>query len=141
MTRSSKHTMLKNLPGVDHLLEMAKQKSDFSDVPRSVIVDSLRHILENRRNNILNNIDTDISDKTILDEALMLANQTIKPRLVNVINATGVVLHTNLGRALLCDDALNNIRDISQSYSNLEMDIEKGKRGIRYEAIDELICE
>ncbi|MCP4670412.1 MAG: L-seryl-tRNA(Sec) selenium transferase, partial [Desulfobacula sp.] len=47
----------------------------------------------------------------------------------------------NLGRALLCDDALNNIRDISQSYSNLEMDIEKGKRGIRYEAIDELICE
>ena len=52
-----------------------------------------------------------------------------------------MVLHTNLGRALLCEDALNNIRSISQSFSNLEMNIKTGKRGIRYEAIDELICE
>ncbi len=141
MTHSSKHTMLKNLPGIDHLLGIAKKNHDFSDIPRSVIVDSLRNTLEKRRKNILNNLETDISDKTILDETMAMANQTIKPRLVNVINATGVVIHTNLGRALLCEDALKNIREISQSFSNLEMNIKTGKRGVRYEAIDELICE
>ncbi len=141
MTHSNKHTMLKNLPGIDHLLGVAMQNPDFSDIPRSVIVDSLRNTLEKRRKNILNDIETDISDKAILDKALVLADETIKPRLVNVINATGVVLHTNLGRALLCEDALKNIREVSQSFSNLEMNIKTGKRGIRYEAIDELICE
>jgi L-seryl-tRNA(Ser) seleniumtransferase len=136
-----KHAMLKNLPGVDHLLELVKQNSDFINIPRSVIVDSLRNTLEKTRKNILNSIETDISDRTILDAALFFAKEKIKPKLVNIINATGVVLHTNLGRALLCDDALKNIRDISQSFSNLEMNIKTGKRGIRYEAIEELLCE
>ena len=141
MTHSDKHAMLKNLPGVDHLLDLAKTNIDFIDIPRSVIVDSLRDALDNIRKNILNNVETDISDKTILDSALVFAKEKIKPKLVNIVNATGVVLHTNLGRALLCEDALNNIRSISQSFSNLEMNIKTGKRGIRYEAIDELICE
>jgi len=141
MEHSSKHSILKNLPGIDNLLEIVIQDPAFSDIPRSVIVDSLRTTLENIRKDILIDIKTDISNKTILDAALTFANKKIKPRLVNVINATGVVLHTNLGRALLCDDALNNIKEISQSFSNLEMNIKTGKRGIRYEAIDKLICE
>ncbi len=141
MTHSNKHAILKNLPGVDHLLELAKQNAEFIDTPRSVIVDSLRNALENIRKNILNDINSDISDKTILDSALILAKEKIKSKLVNIINATGVVLHTNLGRALLCKDALKNISEISQSFSNLEMNIKTGKRGIRYEAIEDLLCE
>jgi L-seryl-tRNA(Ser) seleniumtransferase len=141
MTHSNKHAILKNLPGVDHLLELAKQNAEFIDIPRSVIVDSLRNALGSIRKNILDDINSDISDKTILDSTLILAKEKIKPKLVNIINATGVVLHTNLGRALLCKDALKNIREISQSFSNLEMNIKTGKRGIRYEAIEDLLCE
>ncbi len=136
-----KHTILKNLPGVDHLLELAKKDARFFDIPRGVIVDSLRDALENRREDILSGSTTDTTDDSLLASSSFFVLQKIKPKLVNVINATGVVLHTNLGRALLCEDALNNIKDISQSFSNLEMNIETGKRGIRYEAVDELICE
>ncbi|MCD4677045.1 MAG: L-seryl-tRNA(Sec) selenium transferase, partial [Desulfobacula sp.] len=110
-------------------------------IPRSVILDSIRSALDSIRKNILADIETGTSDETILLKAQILAKEKTSPRLVNVINATGVVLHTNLGRALLCEDALNNIKKVAQSYSNLELKIETGKRGIRYEAVDELICE
>ncbi|MCK5162429.1 MAG: L-seryl-tRNA(Sec) selenium transferase [Desulfobacula sp.] len=141
MTHSDKHESLKNLPGVDHLLTLAKKEDRFLDIPRSVILDSIRSALDSIRKDILADIETGTSDETILLKAQILAKEKISPRLVNVINATGVVLHTNLGRALLCEDALNNIKKVAQSYSNLELKIETGKRGIRYEAVDELICE
>jgi len=136
-----KHDSLKNLPGVDHLLELAKEDDRFLDIPRSIILDCARKALEHIRNDILADIETLINDETILIQMQILAKEKIRPRLVNVINATGVVLHTNLGRALLCEDALENIITIAKSYSNLEMNIKTGKRGIRYEAVDELICE
>jgi len=141
MTHSDKHESLKSLPGVDHLLELAKKSDQFLDIPRSVILDSVRKTLDSIRKDILTDIETSLTDETILLKVQSLAQEKIRPRLVNVINATGVVLHTNLGRALLCEDALNNIKTIAQSYSNLEMEIKTGKRGIRYEAVDELICE
>ena len=141
MTHSDKHESLKNLPGVDHLLELAKKDDRFLVIPRSVILDSVRSALDSIRQDILSGIETPITDKAILFAAHILAKEKIRPKLVNIINATGVVLHTNLGRALLCEDALNNIRTIAQSYSNLEFKIETGKRGIRYEAVDDLICE
>jgi L-seryl-tRNA(Ser) seleniumtransferase len=138
---TDKHESLKNLPGVDHLLELAKKDDRFLDIPRSVILDSTRKVLENIRKNILADIETPITDETLLTQMQRLAKEKIRPRLVTVINATGVVLHTNLGRALLCEDALKNIVTIAQSYSNLELRIKTGKRGLRYEAVDELICE
>ncbi|WP_299980935.1 L-seryl-tRNA(Sec) selenium transferase [Desulfobacula sp.] len=141
MTCSDKHESLKNLPGVDHILELVKKDDRFLDIPRSVILDSVRSALENIRKDILADIETPTTDETILMKMQLLAKEKIRPRLVSVINATGVVLHTNLGRALLCDDALKNIISVAQSYSNLELKIKTGKRGIRYEAVDELICE
>ena len=141
MTLSDKHIHLKTLPGVDHLLELAKKKTPFRDIPRSVILDSLRKALDSARKKILADHDPCITDNSLLDTAYRLATQKIRSRLVPVINATGVVLHTNLGRALLCKDALKNIQTIAQSYSNLELNIGTGKRGIRYEAVEDLICE
>ncbi|WP_457551389.1 L-seryl-tRNA(Sec) selenium transferase [Desulfobacula sp.] len=141
MTSLDKHKSLKNLPGVDLLLELAKEEDRFLGIPRSVMLGSIRNALDHIRQDILANIETSTTNETILFAAHILAKKKIRPRLVPVINATGVVLHTNLGRALLCEDALDNIRMIAQSYSNLELKIETGKRGIRYEAVDELICE
>ena len=141
MAPLDKHNSLKHLPGVDHLLDLAKKDDRFIGIPRSVILDALRKTLDHIRQDILADIETSTDHDTILLAANILAKEKIRPRLVPVINATGVVLHTNLGRSLLCEDALNNIRTIAQSYSNLELKIETGKRGIRYEAVDDLICE
>ncbi len=141
MTSSNKHNMLKTLPGVDYLLELALKDEQFSDIPRSVIVDCTRNVLNHLRDDIIKDIETPIDNDAILLKIHTQSQKKINPRLVNVINATGVVLHTNLGRALLCDDALDNIQAIARSYSNLEFNTQTGKRGVRYEAVDDLICE
>jgi len=151
MTHTDKHQQLRDLPGVDHLLESIKNDDRFFEIPRKVILESIRSILERIRRDILEDNTADIPDKhiiekgiiekTIIDETLGAARKKIKNRLAPLINATGVVLHTNMGRALLCEDALENIQTISQSYSNLELNLATGKRGIRYTAVEELICE
>jgi L-seryl-tRNA(Ser) seleniumtransferase len=61
-------------------------------------------------------------------------------RLKRVINATGVILHTNLGRSPLCREALERIVEVARGYSNLEYDLEKGARGLRYDHVRQLLC-
>ncbi len=141
MPPTDKHQQLRNLPGVDHILENTKEDERFFEIPRKVILESIRSILESIRQDILDNHTAEIQDNSIIEQTLEAARERIKNRLVPVINATGVVLHTNLGRALLCQDALENIQTISQSYSNLELNLATGKRGIRYSAVEALICE
>ena len=63
------------------------------------------------------------------------------PNLRNTINATGVVVHTNLGRSLLAPEVVENLITIASRYSNLEYDLSFGKRGSRYSCVEDLICE
>ncbi len=141
MTDQNKHSLLKLVPGVDHLMELAKHDSRFAKIPAGALKTSIRHILEQIRVSILKKGKTKISEQAILEKIFDHASSTIAPRLVSVINATGVVLHTNLGRSLLCEDALNNIKSIAAGYSNLEFNLSKGKRGIRYTAVEDILCE
>ncbi|MCP3941853.1 MAG: L-seryl-tRNA(Sec) selenium transferase [Desulfobacteraceae bacterium] len=141
MSHTDKHRQLRDLPGVDHILESIKDDDRFFEIPRTVILASIRSILEKIRQEILKDNKPEIQNKDIIEKTIIMAREKIKNRLIPVINATGVVLHTNMGRALLCEDALENIKTISQSYSNLELNINTGKRGIRYSAVEELICE
>ncbi|MCG8551898.1 MAG: L-seryl-tRNA(Sec) selenium transferase [Desulfobacterales bacterium] len=136
-----KHLQLKSLPGVDHILTLAEADEQFKQIPRSLIVESVRRAIDNTRKQILEDKPAIPSDEAILKQAALLAGQKMKNKLNPLINATGVVLHTNLGRALLCQDALDNILAVSSSYSNLELNLTTGKRGIRYAAIEALICE
>lgn len=141
MEHNKNQNLLRKLPGVDHLLELIKKDTSFKQLPLNVCKSSIRYALENIRTNILNEKKVDLSDKTILATVFEHANNDIKNNLIGVINATGVVLHTNLGRSLLCKEALKNITDISSGYSNLEYNIDKGTRGIRYSAVEDLLCE
>lgn len=141
MEHNEKQNLLRKLPGVDHLLELIKKDTSFKQLPLNVCKSSIRYALENIRTNILNEKKVDLSDKTILATVFEHANNDIKNNLIGVINATGVVLHTNLGRSLLCKEALKNITNISSGYSNLEYNIDKGTRGIRYSAVEDLLCE
>ncbi|WP_462268288.1 L-seryl-tRNA(Sec) selenium transferase [Desulfobacter sp.] len=136
-----KHLQLKSLPGVDHILTLAETDDRFAGMPRRLVLESVRRAIDNTRKQILADKPVTISDEAILKQAARFAGQKMKNRLIPLINATGVVLHTNLGRALLCRDALDNIMAVSSAYSNLELNLATGKRGIRYAAIEALICE
>ncbi len=141
---NNKQTLLKKLPGVDHLLEIINRDIRFKQIPLNVCKSSIRYVLSNIRTDILNKNDLSdniISDSVIIEAVSEHAKDDIKNNLMGVINATGVVLHTNLGRSLLCKEALKNISNVSSGYSNLEYNIDKGTRGIRYSAIEDLLCE
>ncbi len=136
-----KHNQFQALPGVDTLLEKASSDSRFHGVSRTVVVSSIRRILDELRKKISQDLPVDISHDHILDQAAGLGRKRESFKLVPVINATGVILHTNLGRSPLCAKVLDNILAVARGYSNLEFDLATGKRGLRYRAVEEILCE
>ena len=138
-------TLLRMLPGIDHIIELAKSEPFFDNIPKSVLARSARYVVENLRTAILND-SPDITDKNLTD-SLFLENvknsvqDAMKLKLRRTINATGVVVHTNLGRSLLADDAVENLLTIASRYSNLEFDLSKGTRGSRYSNVEDILCE
>lgn len=137
--------LLQKLPGVDHILELADTDSFFSDVPRTVLTRSVRSVLEALRSAIIEN-DHKLSDGDLADAAIMETIKTSVRRamafnLKRTVNATGIVVHTNLGRSLLAEETVQNLITISTRYSNLEFDLAVGKRGSRYSNVENIICE
>jgi L-seryl-tRNA(Ser) seleniumtransferase len=142
---SDKQNLLRSLPGVDRILEWIKMDLYFSDVPRSIQVDAARTIIEALRAKILDSqteLPRDIfAQASIMKMIKEQVGSVMMPNLKQVINATGVVIHTNLGRSLLADEALENLQKIAAGYSNLEFDLKSGKRGSRYSSVEDLLCE
>lgn len=138
---SQLQNMLRAIPGVDQLLEETKTNAIFQDIPLRILKTAIRSVTDRIRQEILKESRHEFSHETLIDDIHKYAKKIIAPRLLPVINATGVVLHTNLGRALLAKKALENIQCIASGYSNLEFNIEEGKRGIRYTAVESLLCE
>ena len=141
----SQQEMLRALPGVDHILERCAPKPFFQDVPKSVLVNAIRSVLESMRGKILN-ADSEITPENLSDEAIIAAvtiavAKASAPNLKPLVNATGVVVHTNLGRSLLPEAVVQNISVIAGRYSNLEYDIAAGKRGSRHSSVEDLLCE
>ena len=133
------------LPGVDRVLELAKPDPFFENIPKSVLVRSVRAAVEDLRRAILDNspdIDaTNLTDALVLGKVKTSVKAAIRPNLRRLINATGVVVHTNLGRSLLPADAIENLVTIAGRYSNLEFDLLKGARGSRYSNVEDILCE
>lgn len=118
----------RDLPSVNRLLESESVKSLLEVHPRRVVVDAVRTAVDDARrmeNPALTPEEWSERINTAID-------RDSRPSLRRVFNATGVVLHTNLGRAPLADAALSAIREVSQGFSNLEYDVETGRRGSRY---------
>ena len=113
--------MLRMLPGVDQLLESFKNDPDFEGIPKAVVVNSIRRTLKSQRDGILS------ADRGITEQSLSLSRivATIKevaakamtPNLKSLINATGIVVHTNLGRSLLPPEAGRELRTRDHSWS------------------------
>ena len=142
---SNQQALLRKLPGVDHLLELTAEDVFFKDIPPAVVVNSIRNVIDNKRQGILNDdpsIDNDsLADPHLIDAVKHAAKNAMTPNLKNTINATGVVVHTNLGRSLLATEVVENLITIASRYSNLEYDLNIGKRGSRYSCVEDLICE
>jgi len=118
----------RRLPSVNTLLELSGVRTFMERAPRASVVEAVRAAIEAAR----------VSDGAPRDEAAWLAavagelSRIVRPSLRPVINATGVVLHTNLGRAPLADAAIDAMVAVARGYSNLEYDVESGTRGSRY---------
>lgn len=140
---SDKKALLSSIPSVDELLNNDHIKKLLDIYPRSVLVDSIREYLQQYRERILQATDIDklvLSDDSIIDGIIAYAKNKTSNNLKNVINGTGVVLHTNLGRACISPAVIENLVRISSRYSNLEMDLAKGSRGSRYDHVEDILC-
>lgn len=134
-----RNILLRKLPKVDELLKEERVNKYLSSTIRNIVLDSLRDTLDSFRENILSNKIEDFSKEEILNIFELKINELNGNNLKKVINATGVVIHTNLGRSLLCIKAAQNVLSVAQNYNNLEYDIAEGKRGSRYSHVEELI--
>jgi L-seryl-tRNA(Ser) seleniumtransferase len=138
-------SLLRKLPGVDHVLELWDKTQPVEDIPRAVLVQSVRTTLDRLRTRILAGDEflneTTFGDNQLLHLAAQTVNKSMEFNLKGVINATGVVVHTNLGRSLLPESVARHVAEISSRYSNLEFDLEKGTRGSRYSCVEDILCE
>ncbi|MGD2028974.1 MAG: L-seryl-tRNA(Sec) selenium transferase [Desulfobacterales bacterium] len=137
--------LLRKLPGVDYVLELLKADSFFDNIPKSVLVGATRSVVEEFRTDILEErqgiTETKLSDPAILEEIKNSVKKAMTSNLKHTVNATGIVVHTNLGRSLLSKDAVENLLTIAGRYSNLEFDLSKGMRGSRYSIVEDILCE
>ncbi|MGG7163757.1 L-seryl-tRNA(Sec) selenium transferase [Clostridium ihumii] len=133
--------LLRKLPKIDELLKNDVIQNELKETQRVLIVESLRESIEKYRKYILEDKIQDFEEDDVLNYALGLLLKKKKNNLRRVINATGTVIHTNLGRSILSKKAVENAIEIAGRYNNLEYDIESGKRGSRYSHIEKLITK
>ncbi|WP_291644145.1 L-seryl-tRNA(Sec) selenium transferase [Clostridium sp.] len=133
--------LLRNLPKIDELLQEESIKEQLGNNIRGLVVDSIRETIESYRNAILKNEIESFTKEQVIIDSIKLLNKKNSPKLKKVINATGIVVHTNLGRSLLSKNAIEQVINVSGNYNNLEYDIEKGKRGSRYSHIEDILIK
>lgn len=132
---------LSQLPKMDELLEDVAIAPWFEVFDRSYVKNYLNEALNQVRQAILAGEDVDISHSAVVAIAERKLTAKKRPNLRPMINATGTALHTNLGRALLSDKAVEATQRVNACYSNLEYNVEAGERGSRYAHIEDLLKE
>ena len=118
----------RELPSVNSLLETSGVRSLLAHHPRRVVLDAVRRAVDDARSSG----DAHRTEEQWIESITSVVRRNTQSSLRRVINATGVVLHTNLGRAPLAEAAIRAIEEAAGGFSNLEYDIETGQRGSRY---------
>lgn len=136
--------LFRRIPKVDGLLETTQCKELVEQHGYQIVIDSIREELEHIRAQILEGV----SEEEVLNQIENLSHSIenrIKCkeqfRIKSVLNGTGTILHTNLGRAPLSPEHMKKIAEIASGYSNLEFDLEKGERGERYAHFESILCK
>ncbi|MBP2626785.1 MAG: selA [Firmicutes bacterium] len=137
--KESKATM-RDIPAIDRLLEGLTTQPELAQFSHQIIVSKLRTVVEEARNKLKQNKSVDVSVESLVfkvrSELLALGSCSLH----RVVNATGVVLHTNLGRAPLGKSAVRMVDDIMSGYSTLEYNLATGERGSRYTHVVNKLC-
>ena len=145
MKATSKLGLFRLLPSVDELLRNPRLEALTQHEGRSATIEAARALLEQLRTDIAAGRLDEAQTKYRLDDLPGAVEQTLRQSLAcslcPVINATGVILHTNLGRAPLSRAALEHVAEVSQGYSNLEFDLATGERGKRDVHVDRLFAK
>lgn len=134
-----KKELLRKLPKMDELLKEDVVINRLNDTMRTLVIDSLRASIDGYREGVLKDKINDFAKEDILSKFEEILEDSKEPNLKRVINATGVVIHTNLGRSILSKEAVENVIGVAANYNNLEYDLKKGQRGSRYSHVEELI--
>ncbi|NCO84577.1 MAG: L-seryl-tRNA(Sec) selenium transferase [Nitrospirae bacterium CG02_land_8_20_14_3_00_44_33] len=138
---SEKQKLLKELPSVDEILKGDAGVRWCRAYPRRYVLQAIRDVIDMRRKEIMDASSTDVSVEGMTGEIEMKIEKLSAFSLQPVINATGIVIHTNLGRSILSEKILDNVKKIAESYSNLEYNLEEGRRGKRYAHITGILRE
>lgn len=137
----NKQDLLRQLPAISVVLEQEPVKNLADSCPHTVISDAAGEVVQGIREAILKGNVSALEDfDTIVSKVVKKVQEKSRPNLKKVINATGIILHTNLGRAVLSEAAVKAINDIAGNYSNLELDLATGERGTRYSHVEDLLC-
>jgi L-seryl-tRNA(Ser) seleniumtransferase len=136
-----KKTALRSLPKTDALLKREDLTALTKTMPRPIVLDAVRDAVEAVRARVLAGDPVGFDDGTLAADAIAMAAARMRPSLHSVINATGIIVHTNLGRSRLCSEALQAVADVAANYSTLEYDVASGERGSRHVHVERLICD
>lgn len=144
MINLNKRDLFSMLPSVDEVLGDKRILEIQKEYPRALILESIREIIDLKRKQIINlkeeqtsSFNIDFND--IIELSLNKVKLNYSLSLKKVINATGTVIHTNLGRSLLSESIKDEVWSAASRYSNLEYDIDKGERGSRYSHLTQMI--
>lgn len=137
-----KKSLLRALPKVDESMAMLSAEVE-EKIPTKLLKKIVKTCIEQERLKILDNAEsyTELSDDAWKVLFLQAIEKGMRNNLRRVINGTGVVIHTNLGRSLLPEETTNQLVQCGKHYSNLEFDLATGKRGSRYALVEEILCD
>src|SRR5437879_7417011 len=133
---------LRQLPSVDRLLREPAARALIEQHGHTLVADQCRQLLEELRRRVGTGVDAgELQDAELLAALQTRCQQALSSRFRCVINLTGTVIHTNLGRALLADQAIGQILAMMAAPNNLEFDLQSGARGERGSLVEPLLCQ
>jgi len=143
VSAEEKKDLLQKIPAVDRLLNSPFLSEILPNYPRSLVLKAVHQVLEGVRNAIKSGhgfeepLSLDRISHLVTEKLVLLNQPSLKP----LINATGVVVHTNLGRSILAERVLSKFKPLAGGYSNLEYDLQRGERGSRYSHVEGILKE
>ncbi|MBS3955975.1 MAG: L-seryl-tRNA(Sec) selenium transferase [Clostridiales bacterium] len=132
---------LRRLPKVDDLLRHPTVAALLEEYPRPLVLDALREAIDVWRARLLSDAGIEYDESGLLTDATSRVALKSQRSLRRVINATGIIVHTNLGRSILSERATAAVAEVAGSYSTLEYDVVTGERGSRHTHCEELLCK
>ncbi len=140
MPTSEQQQLLRKLPQVEEALHHPAIEALLNIFPRGIVVDQTREGIDDIRGQILSGCEVEVDLDAVATVILKRFVKLEKPSLRRVVNASGVIVHTNLGRSPLAETAVAAVNDVARGYSTLEYNVREMKRGSRHDHYESLIC-